>query len=343
MHNTVAALALAGCLFVRDATACAPAPRQGERVNVAEESAVIVWDPATRTEHFIRRATFSGEARDFGFLVPTPTVPVLARVDDDVFDRMQEKTRRATVHEVVKTIDWTPLILAPFTSRNKGEGTTAGRAPVEVLSTQTVAGYEAAILDATDAEALSRWLAGNGYATTPDLTEWLETYVTKRWIVSAFKIDKSADAITARTSAVRMSFATDLPFFPYHEPASQRDETGSTRVLRVWFIGPERVTGRVGDQTWPGQMYWSAPFQDLQVGGVSVMPGARLTAFEDHSSPRPSVADLYFERNADQREVVPPPLVETTVEATHIPADVVLAAVAGATFFWRRRRKAPVS
>lgn len=338
MRKALAGFALAILLCSREASGCAPAPRDGERVEVAEESAVIVWDPATKTEHFIRRATFRGEALDFGFLVPTPGVPALARVDDGVFGRMQQKTTRRTEYRTEKRIDWTPLLAMPFATRYKGE--TAARAPVEVLSTQSVGGYEAAILDATDAAALNEWLAGNGYATTPDLTEWLDAYVRKRWIVSAFKIDKSADMITARTSAVRMSFTTDRPFFPYREPASQREGPISPRVLKVWFVGPERVTGRVGDGPWPGQMYWSEPIRDLEVGGVKVAPNARLTAFEDHATPRPGVDELYFQRDADQRELVQPPRVETTIETTRVPADLLLAPFAVAGFvWWRRRRK----
>lgn len=340
MRKTLLTVTLAALLCSREAAACAPAPREGERVNVAEESAVIVWDPATKTEHFIRRATFGGEARDFGFLVPTPTVPVLARVDDDVFDRMQEKTTRPTHYRTEKAIDWTPLLYLPFVRRYKGETVTAGRPPVEVLSMQTVAGYDAAILDATDAAALNQWLAANGYATTPDLTEWLEEYIRQRWIISAFKIDKNADSVTVRTSAVRMSFVTERPFFPYREPASQRDGASVPRVLKVWFIGPERVTGRVGDQPWAGQMFWSESIRDLEVGGVKVAPTARMTAFEDHATPRPGIADLYFQRDADQRELVPPPLVETKIETTHVPADLVLAPVLVTAFvLWRRRRR----
>ena len=340
MRTTLIACTLAVLLRSREAAACAPAPRDGEMVNVAEESAVIVWDPTTNTEHFIRRATFRGEAREFGFLVPTPTIPVLARVDDDVFDRMQEKTTRRTDYRTEQVIDWTPLLFMPFVRRSKGEGAVAARPPVEVLSTQKVAGYDAAILDANDATALSQWLAGNGYATTPDLTEWLEVYVRQGWIFSAFKIDKEADAITVRTSAVRMSFVTERPFFPYREPESQREGITIPRVLKVWFIGPERITGRVGDQPWSGQMYWSERINDHEVGGVKLAPGARMTAFEDHATPRPGLDDLYFQPDADQREVVPPPLVETEIEITHVPTDLVLAPVLVITFvLWRRRRK----
>ena len=122
MRKALVTCVLAVLLCPGDASACAPAPRAGERVDVVEESAVIVWDPATKTEHFIRRATFGGEARDFGFLVPTPAVPVLAEVGNDVFDRMQERTTRPTQHRTEKAIDWTPLLFLPFVRRSVVEG-----------------------------------------------------------------------------------------------------------------------------------------------------------------------------------------------------------------------------
>ena len=302
---------------------------------------MIVWNPATRTEHFIRRATFQGESRDFGFLVPTPTIPVLTAVDDEVFSLMEKKTTPRTEYRTEKEIDWTPLLLMPFASRNKGEGMPAvASAPVQVLSTQKVAGYEAAILEASDASALNTWLTEHGYATTPELTAWLDEYVQRQWIISAFKIDKTQTDLAAQTSAVRMSFTTDRPFFPYREPASQREGPADPRVLRVWFIGPERVEGKIGDgQTWPGQLYWSETLTDRQISGVPVAAGARLTAFEDHATPRPGVDDLFFGRSTDQSVLIQPPNVETEIKTTHVPIDVVLAPILILGVWGLRRRK----
>lgn len=331
---------LASTASSREALACAPAPRAGERVDVVEESALIIWEPATKTQHFIRRATFQGRARDFGFIVPTPSVPTLTRVDDGVFAHLGRKTEPQMVYRTEKRLDWTPVVLIPFLSlRHKGETTTAARAPVEVLSTQKVAGYEAAILDATDATALSNWLASNGYATTPELAAWLQVYVDQRWIVSAFRIDKTQDD-SAQTSAVRMSFTTDRPFFPYREPASQREGPSVPRVLKVWFVGPERVAGRVGESAWPGQMFWSDAVRDLELGGVKIAEGARLTAFEDRATPRPGVDDLFFVRDTDQKTVVPPPYEQTLYRSVHVPLDLLAAPViAGGWFFLRKRRR----
>ena len=64
---------------------CAPAPHRGQWVDIRDESALIIWDEVTKTEHFIRRASFETAADDFGFLVPTPTQPDLGEADDRVF------------------------------------------------------------------------------------------------------------------------------------------------------------------------------------------------------------------------------------------------------------------
>ncbi len=312
------------------AFACAPAPHAGDRVYVVEESALILWEPATKTQHFIRRATFQGKADDFGFLVPTPTAPTLSAVDDSIFDKLNATTARKTEHVTRKRIDWTPLVLVPFMLRHKGEGVIATAPPVEVLATQKVAGYDAAVLDATDAAALREWLEKNGYATTPDLEEWLDAYIQQRWKITAFKIDKDQPEGTASTSAVKMSFTTDRPFFPYREPASQRDAS-MPRALRIWFVGPERVAGTIGSNGhWPGVLMWSGPYEN----------GTRLSYYVDTSSIRPGTDELFFARDADQSTHIPPPYIDETVKTTHVPADLVALPILILGFvFWRRRRR----
>jgi hypothetical protein len=50
--------ALAALAAPRPAAACATAPPQGTFAQIAEESAIVIWDDKSRTEHFIRRAAF---------------------------------------------------------------------------------------------------------------------------------------------------------------------------------------------------------------------------------------------------------------------------------------------
>ena len=350
MLRRTALLLLATLACASKVLACAPAPPLNERIDVAEESAVIVWEPATKTEHFIRRATFLGKPDRFGFLVPTPTAPRLAAVEDRVFDVLEAKTRRGTVYTTRNVIDWTPLVLLPFLSMRMKEGATT-RAPVEVLSTQKVAGYDAAVLDATDAKALGAWLETNGYASTPDLAAWLEPYVQQRWIITAFKIDKGQSDLPAQTSAVKMSFTTDRPFFPYREPASQREYntlSPPSRLLTVFFLGPERVDGTIGAGTdWPGELQWSDALDDrfrndLTVAtSIPIPAGTRLTAYHDTMTPRPGTDDLFFARTADQSRHVPPPWVIETTDTTHVPLDLVALPILIVLGVVIRRRRRP--
>ena len=41
---------------------------------------MIVWDEASKTEHFVRRATFRAAVKDFGFLVPKAVTGVDAKL-----------------------------------------------------------------------------------------------------------------------------------------------------------------------------------------------------------------------------------------------------------------------
>jgi hypothetical protein len=340
----LAVLLLLAASGVRDAHACAPAPHAGEQIAVVEESAAIVWEPAAKRQHFIRRATFHGEARDFGFLVPTPTVPELQEVDGGIFDVLAERTRRETVYETKHRPDFTPLLL--YFVASKSETATATNNAVNVLSTQNLAGYEAVVLEATDAAALHAWLRDHGYATTPDLEEWLDAYVKQGWKITAFKIDKAQGAI-ARSSAVKMSFATERPFFPYREPRSQRDGSvpAPDRILRVWFLGPERVSGTVGGVAWSSELLWSSDpgaawLRDFEGRARVELPDAlRLSAFADSTSPRPGTDDLFFDRAADQRAFVPPPEVITSVQPIPVPLDVVGMLALVAFYLFRRRRR----
>lgn len=324
--------------------ACAPAPPEGQHVEVADEEALIVWDPATRTQHFIRRARFRSSATDFGFLVPTPTRPTLAESPDTVFDSLA----RAIEPEVVMRHRWVyepvALLIWPFFLMRSGpQGLPDGG--VRVLETKRVGGYDAAVLQADDAGALLGWLRSHGYAARPELLEWLKPYVERKWILTAFKVgagDEGPDEIA--TSAVRMSFETEQPFFPYREPADQRSALGPPRVLRVFAVAPAPLAGRIGTaDAWAGKLLYASPRTDLGelLRGVvpsspSTPPTPWLLAWEDRSTPRPGTDDLFFSSAPDQARVVPPPIVVDNPQVFPIPVDAI--ALIGLGAWWLRRR-----
>lgn len=356
------------------AEGCAVAPRAGQHVDIAEESAIIIWDSATKTEHFIRRASFKTEAKDFGFLVPSPSKPTLSSADDTAFGELERITAP-------------PMRVQSQSGGGCGIGCAASApkaamAPdgkVDVLHEQRVAGYDAVVLSATDAAALNKWLADHGYQSSESLKKWLEPYVAKKWIITAFKIasagekEKDAKGATATkttiasnvtpsptstagvaTSAVRMTFTTDRPFYPYREPEDQRGPTASKdrRLLRVYFIGTERVEGTVGDETaFVGQTRWSKMLPDherqaltnmLRLANEKTPATWRLTEFEDRSSPRPGIDDLFFRAAKDQNTVERTAITYPSVPAPPAwPLFLICVLVVGAAYLRRAIRNRP--
>jgi hypothetical protein len=319
-----ALVVLAAVLFVVPAPAvgCAAAPPRNQSVEIASESAIIVWDEDAKTQHFIRRASFQTDASDFGFLVPTPTQPTLAEADNEAFDTLAQ----ITAPEVVKQPRPSSSGCDIGCAAPKGAaepGAVADKAePVRVLDEQRVAGYDAAVLEADDANALNSWLTEHGYEFPPALTQWADHYIKAKWKITAFKIAKrTKDEKAVGTSAVRMTFKTDHPFFPYREPQVQAADKRYGRLLRVFFIGKGKMIGRLGDKAgaWPSSIAWADQLKAADREGLLKLlklpddtPPASwyLTEFEDHSSPRPGIADVYFEPADDQTPVKRPPHIQ---------------------------------
>lgn len=335
--------------------ACAPAPRRGAIVNIVGEFAVIVWDASTRTEHFIRRASFDTDTSDFGFLVPTPTRPILAEAKDEAFTHIERLIQPEIIYRVESHLDFTPLVLFPFLSIRQG----AGAPPmvgssVRVLDVQRVAGYDAVVLEADDAAALAEWLRKRGYDSRPELSEWLAPYVSKKWKITAFKIAKDPAGKQVSTSAVRMSFEAERPFFPYSEPADQRkpgQQIPPARMLQVLFLSNARMSGAIGGGLWPGRTIWAGRLQEseqsnlareLALSADQLPKDLWMTVFEDASSPRPGTDDLYFSESVDQTPILTPPVVLTHNRRIPVPVDVILIIVAvpiALIFLLRRRRR----
>jgi hypothetical protein len=292
--------------------ACAPVPGEGRFVRIESEEALIIWDEAAQRQHFIHRASFENDAKDFGFLVPTPGKPELAAADDRAFQALAALT-------------------APG---------------VTVLEQKLLAGYEATVLEAADPRALDGWLRTNGYPSSPGLVEWAKPYVERKWKITAFKVAGGSPKVA--TGAVRLSFQTARPFFPYREPPAAGTRE---RMLRIYFLADARFRGTVGDyEPWAGAAVWSGSVDRTQLEEllklVRLPPlagggGRRLTEFEDRSSPRPGGGELYFERAADQSTLARPAAQRLSgASGTMIAllALAILVLIGGSWFLIRRNR-----
>lgn len=172
-----------------------------------------------------------------------PKLP-FAEVEDGIFREVERWT-------LPKTIEKRQWEFSPLLCCFGGAGAPPGAAPsegVRVLHEQKVGGYEVNVVEADDAEELTLWIKKHGYSADPELYEWLKPYVTARWKITAFKImqDPTTGKL-ATTKAVRTSFTTDRPFFPYREPEGKpaKKEGGSgnkdnppppTEIDGIWRV-----------------------------------------------------------------------------------------------------------
>jgi len=356
MTRTLFALALiAGAGWIatlpNDVSGCGIVPRHNERVNTSDEAALIVWDDKTKTEHFIRRATFQSTGYDFGFLVPTPSKPDLDVANDDLFHELATITAPQIVYnEVVREVDkefgfGCSSKFAASEAAGLGDKMTPGRAPggVEVLGQKRVGDYDATTLvfrkgDGDDAKKgsleLAKWLVDHGYQSPPAVEKWLERYVNDEWCITAFKIASDTKEQgpkpphqELRAKPIRMTFKAEKPFYPYREPETEPTAQPIPRLLRVFVVAPGRFAGKLGDGTkaWPGNVVWAGPIPEGKLGGlfqqakVANPPtaGLWLNEFEDHSSPRPGTDEVYFERDADQAPVARPPHIITNTRVIY--------------------------
>jgi hypothetical protein len=190
------------------AVACGAVTFALEAAFFAGQTNIIVWDEATKTEHFVRNAKFTSTAGDLGFLAPSPSLPTLVEVDEVAFE-----TLASAVAEFERKVKESKLTIGCSGAATEDA---AGVGSVEELQTIHVAGYVATTLKASDPAALSIWMKKNGYASTPQIQKWSDFYIKKGWLLTAFKVNSELGS--GETGTVMMSFTTDRPFNPYYVP-----------------------------------------------------------------------------------------------------------------------------
>lgn len=286
MHTLRAAVITALIVVSALGLPCCTVYNEKTPVTLDGENAIIVWNAEKKIEHFVRQADFGGEADDFGFIVPTPTVPTVAEANEEVFN-------------ILANLD--PFRNEP-TASSEVDAVTA--ASVELIEQYEVGDFEASILKATNGEALNEWLKANGYSSRPAMTEWLDHYAKINWHFAALKLIRARDAQGPRTKAVRVSFQTDVPFYPFKMPVDTWPE-GHYRPIRLYFIaeGVARGKYRGRRSEWRAKIDWSAPldlyghqrFADaLGIAVEDIPKDATVTAFMNTDQSTDYSNDVYF-------------------------------------------------
>ena len=184
---------------------------KGADLNEPSQKAIILQKYGV--EEMILQVKYSGEAKDFCWIVPVPEVPDLGAVEADVFAEISLYTQLRQ--------RW----------GYKGRDS-AGVEGVEVLERKKVGIYDTAVLKAEDPTALQTWLEKAGYKFPAEGKEVLGYYAKKKWVFVAAKID--AKEMTedvgkklkkGTIQALRFSFRSREIVYPLHISSLNAGET----------------------------------------------------------------------------------------------------------------------
>lgn len=333
-------------------TACCPAGPKGQPVVNADQTVVILWDPETKTEHFIRQASFKSDAADFAFLIPTPNEPELAESGNEAFPFLA----KVTAPEIQRVPRPSGGVGCGCSAEPTKVAMKAETPDVTILSEKKVAGFNAQVLEATSAAALVAWLKEHGYEFSPEVEAWVHPYIEQGWKITALKVAKEEGQTEEQqlgAAALRLSFKTDRPLFPYREPDPSKAAealNASQRLLRIFFVSDKRFQGELTKESpWTGKVAWSdklpsekrdALLMQLALPETTGPKEFWLTEFEDLWPYKAAPADLYFSADANQDTVKRPPQILYVDSRGPIDATLLgFLALAITPWAWQRWRK----
>ncbi len=150
--------------------------RKGADLNEPSQKAIIYWEGSR--EVLILQVKYEGPAEDFAWIVPLPAQPKVTAIDAD--------------KSPFAEISFYTQLRRRWGGRGKSTAAAESEESVTVLERKIVGVYDIAVLWASKAGALNRWLNKNGYAFPTERGDLLEHYTKKNWVYVAMRIDRNA-------------------------------------------------------------------------------------------------------------------------------------------------------
>jgi hypothetical protein len=334
-------------LGARPAAACgcgAYIPREGE-AHVAQERALIRWDG--HREDIVMALDVQGSSTEAAWILPVPAQATVQLGEAELFETLQALTRPRVQYQYALL---PPSLAGPGSVM---DGVTGGAPPVLLLQQQTLGPFEVSTLAATNASALSDWLAEHGYSFPEGLAGVLQPYVEQQWVYIAIRLTPgvNGEELTGQLEPLWITFQSETLVYPMRATALA---TGTMpvylyvlaehRVEKVQSFGDTRVS--FADWVEPASLPADSPLRPF------VERKLFLTKFEERIwEPAQVNNDFVFSFTA-QDEIYHDVKIEYVYDIGGLPIIfIVLAGVCvaglgvggGLIFFlvfWQRRRAA---
>lgn len=128
-------------------------------------------------ETMVISVSFRGDAKDFAWVVPTPSKPSVDKSSDQLFDSLEDLT-----------LDYR----YPVYESERGIPMAADKSGVDIVETKKIDYYDVTVLTSDDRDELVDWLNDNDYAFPKSERYILNDYVDNGWYFVAMKIDAAS-------------------------------------------------------------------------------------------------------------------------------------------------------
>jgi uncharacterized protein (TIGR03382 family) len=200
------------------AQACGGFFCQNVPVDQTGENIVFVAD-GTTVQAFVQ-VQFQGEATEFAWIIPTPSLPEVGVSSDAIFGYFAQNYRRAayintTYHGTCGSYCWDDQFAGSDASVQDSASADAGTGGgVEVIEQGQTGPYDFAILRATDAQVLSDWLGANDYNLPATAIAAVEPYALMGDETHFVALKLQKDASVGDLQPVKLTYAAEQPMVP---------------------------------------------------------------------------------------------------------------------------------
>lgn len=164
------------------------------------QKAVIVHERGIET--MVLLTQFQGNAKDFAWIVPTPSKPKIDESTDTLFAAIQKLTQPNYSR---------PYPMLDTTTKSSELGILA-KPTVAVLETKRVGIFDIQILAANNSEALANWLSDHKYQYPKNQSYILDSYIENGWYFTAIKVNANLSSELSISKKLSTGHATPLMF-----------------------------------------------------------------------------------------------------------------------------------
>ncbi|MDA0748994.1 MAG: DUF2330 domain-containing protein [bacterium] len=202
-------------------------------MNQVSEQILFVADPAQGVVTTHVQIQYTGDAHDFAWVLPVPSLPELKISHNEIFRQLGFSTQPRFV------LNWDDeaqcAVFWPYVRATAG-GEAEDGGGVEVVSQERVGPYEATVITADDPEAMVTWLRENKYQLDALGVDLLRPYVEGGFFFVALRLAPDKDLGDLQPLA--MTYAADRPGIPIQLTAVA---TEPDLGVLVWVMGQDRA------------------------------------------------------------------------------------------------------